>query len=572
MSYIEEYKRWVASPFLSVEGRAELEAIAGDEKEIESRFYSPLQFGTAGLRGTMAVGLRNMNVYVIRQVTQAMAQLVIDEDSQDRGVAISYDCRHNSELFAREAARVLAANGIRVYLFDGMRPTPELSFAVRHYGCIAGINITASHNPREYNGYKAYWEDGAQLPPEYAASVEKAIAGIDIFTGPKLCDFDKAVRDGLIRLLGEETDEEFIKNVLIQSIDDAPVRRKSDKLRIVYTPFHGAGYRMVPEVLRRIGYKNILCVGEQMVPDGDFPTVANPNPEFFEGFELAIRLAKESDAGLIIGTDPDCDRVSIVIKDDDGEYVQLSGNQTGVLLLDYIIKARKAKGVMPRDPFTVKTIVTTEMARAVSESNGIGMFDTFTGFKFIAEKINEQEKLGKQCIFSYEESIGYLIGDHCRDKDAVTASMLLAEMYAFYAEKGMTLSEALRALYEEHGAFSEETINVIMPGLDGLEKMNKLMGGLRDGSLTLPGALKAESVRDYLAGTETWSDGRVTKIEPVGSDVVGFCFEGGSRLMVRPSGTEPKIKFYLLARGDTMEQAERMRSAMKEFVGSVSGQ
>jgi len=570
MSFKEEYQRWLSSPVLTGEERAELEAIADDEKEIESRFYAPLQFGTAGLRGTMAVGLHNMNVYVIRRVTQAMAELIIAENSRQRGVAIGYDCRHNSELFAREAARVLAANGITVYIFDAMRPTPELSFAIRHHKCIAGINITASHNPREYNGYKAYWEDGAQLPPEHADSVEKAVSKIDIFTGARLCDFDKAVEDGLIRVIGKETDDEFLKNVFSQSIDSSPVQRMSDKLKVVYTPFHGVGYKMVPEALRRIGYKNILCVEEQMVPDGDFPTVKSPNPENYEGFELAIKLAKRHDADFIIGTDPDSDRVAIVIRDKNGEYVQVSGNRTGALLLDYIIKARKEKGTMPQNPYAVKTIVTTEMARAVSESNGIEMFDTFTGFKFIAEKINEQEKLGRQCIFSYEESIGYLIGNHCRDKDAVTASMLLAEMYAYYADKGITLSDALASLTEKYGAFSEETINVTMPGLDGIEKMKGLMSKLRSGSIRFPELLEVEAVADYQTGYISKADGTTDKLEPSGSDVLGFHILGGSKLMVRPSGTEPKIKFYVLARGESMRQADQMRAAMKEFVNSIT--
>ena len=570
MSYKEEYQRWLNSPVLTEEEREELKSIAGDEKEIESRFYEPLQFGTAGLRGTMAVGLHNMNVYVIRQVTQAIAELIIAENAQRRGVAVAYDCRHNSGLFAREAARVLAANGITVYIFDSMRPTPELSFAIRHHGCIAGINITASHNPREYNGYKAYWEDGAQLPPEHAESVEKTVANIDVLTGSKLCDFDKAVEEGLIRIIGKETDDEFLKNVLSQSIDNGPAQRMSDKLKVVYTPFHGVGYKMVPDVLRRIGYKNIICVEEQMVPDGDFPTVKSPNPENFEGFELAIKLAKKHDADLIIGTDPDSDRVAIVIRDNNGEYVQVSGNQTGVLLLDYIIRARKEKGTMPENPYTVKTIVTTEMARAVSESNGIEMFDTFTGFKYIAEKINEQEKLGKQCIFSYEESIGYLIGNHCRDKDAVTASMLLAEMYAYYSEQGMSISDAIHSLLEKYGAFSEETINVVMPGLDGREKMKKLMNELRGGLVRFPETLKVTAVEDYLKGIVTSADGSTCKLEPSGSDVLGFRIEGGSKLMVRPSGTEPKIKFYLLARGESMQKADQTRKAMKEFVCSIT--
>jgi phosphoglucomutase len=570
MSYIEEYKKWLSSPALTEEERRELESLKDNEKEIQSRFYAPLTFGTAGLRGVMATGLHNMNVYVIRQVTQGIAELVISEKMQKKGVAISYDCRHNSEDFARQAACVLAANGVQVYLFDGMRPTPQLSFAIRHLGCAAGINITASHNPPEYNGFKAYWSDGAQLPPKHAAVVEEAVSRIDIFEGAKLMDFDLAVSKGLIQILGQQADEAFLEKVMSQSIDTQPLHRIKEEYRIVYTPFHGVGYKMVPEVLRRIGCTNIICVPEQMEPDGDFPTVASPNPENPDGFELAIKHAKEHKAHLIIGTDPDADRVAIVAPNRECEYVQLSGNQTAVLLLDYIIAARRRNDLMPENPFTVKSIVSTEMARAVSEGNGIPIYDTFTGFKFIAEKIAEQEELGHNCIFSFEESIGYLIGNHCRDKDAVTASMLLAEMCAYYVDKDMTLFEALDALYKKYGSFDDETINIVMPGLDGQKKMKELMKDLRSGTKKLPSALKLDMITDYLDGTcRDMKTGTVQQAELSGSDVLGFHFEGGSKLMVRPSGTEPKIKFYLLAHGNDEEQVKSVLGYMKGFVSDA---
>lgn len=570
MSYIEEYKKWLSSPALTEEERRELESLKDNEKEIQSRFYAPLTFGTAGLRGVMSTGLHNMNVYVIRQVTQGIAELVISEKMQKKGVAISYDCRHNSEDFARQAACVLAANGVQVYLFDGMRPTPQLSFAIRHLGCAAGINITASHNPPEYNGFKAYWSDGAQLPPKHAAVVEEAVSRIDIFEGAKLMDFDLAVSKGLIQILGQQADEAFLEKVMSQSIDTQPLHRIKEEYRIVYTPFHGVGYKMVPEVLRRIGCTNIICVPEQMEPDGDFPTVASPNPENPDGFELAIKHAKEHKAHLIIGTDPDADRVAIVAPNREWEYVQLSGNQTAVLLLDYIIAARRRNDLMPENPFTVKSIVSTEMARAVSEGNGIPIYDTFTGFKFIAEKIAEQEELGHNCIFSFEESIGYLIGNHCRDKDAVTASMLLAEMCAYYVDKDMTLFEALDALYKKYGSFDDETINIVMPGLDGQKKMKELMKDLRSGTKKLPSALKLDMITDYLDGTcRDMKTGTVQQAELSGSDVLGFHFEGGSKLMVRPSGTEPKIKFYLLAHGNDEEQAKSVLGYMKGFVSDA---
>ena len=449
MSYMAEYEKWLESDVLTAKEHEELLSIQNDEKEIESRFYAPLQFGTAGLRGVMAMGLNRMNVYVIRRVTQAVANIILSEDAADRGVAIAYDCRNNSRAFAEETARVFAANGIKVYMFDELRPTPELSFTVLHFGCIAGVNITASHNPKEYNGYKLYWENGAQTGEEHSNRVEEEVTGIDIFKGAKLCDFEEAVKSGQINVIGKEVDELFMDAVMRQSIDREPIRRIAGDFKLIYTPFHGAGYRLVPEVLRRTGFQNILCVEEQMVIDGNFPTVKSPNPEEREGFTKGIELAKANDVDLIIGTDPDSDRVGIVVRDGDGEYVVLSGNQTGVLLVDYIIGARNRTRSMPENPFAIKTIVTTELARTVCERNGIPMYDTFTGFKFIAERIIEEEQKGKTCIFSYEESFGYLIGNHCRDKDAVTASMLIAEMAAYYADKGMTLYDRLSEIYRE---------------------------------------------------------------------------------------------------------------------------
>ncbi len=567
MGYMEEYKRWLEAPQLSEEERAELRGIASDEKEIESRFYAPLAFGTAGLRGTMAVGLNRMNVYVVRQVTQAMAELAISAGGAECGVAIAHDSRINSRLFATEAARVLAANGVKVLLFDDLRPTPELSFAVRRYGCIAGINITASHNPSEYNGYKAYWEDGAQLPPEHAGAVERAVAKIDIFAGAKLCDFDGAVASGMIKILGAETDEAFLSCAFGETIDLGPVKRMGDKLSFVYTPFHGAGYKLVPEVLRRAGFKSVICVESQMIPDGRFPTVASPNPENAEGFACALEVAKEHGVSLIIGTDPDADRVAAVARDKAGEYRVLSGNQTGALLLDYIITARRRTGTLPEKPFAVKTIVSTDMAKTICDMNGVNLYETFTGFKFIAEKINEKEAEGEHSIFSFEESIGYLIGGYCRDKDAVTATLLIAEMAAYYAERGETLVDALEALYAKYGAFSEKTINVVMPGLDGAEKIKALMARLRSGEAELP--LKVASSIDYITGVKTYADGRTEKTELSGSDVLSYEFEGGSKLLARPSGTEPKIKFYVLARGADMAEAEKVRDTLAAFASSL---
>ena len=478
LDYKREYERWLASDALNADEKAELQAIAGDEKEIESRFYGPLEFGTAGLRGTMKVGLHQMNVHVIRWATQGFADVIAAEgdEAKQKGVAICMDCRVNSMAFARAAAEVCAANGIRVRIFESLRPTPELSFAVRYYGCQAGINVTASHNPKEYNGYKVYWADGAQLPPQHAAAIAARLEQIDIFTGVKRMAFDDAVKAGLITLLGEETDKMFMSNVMAMINDRASVAQVADSFKVVYTPFHGCGYKLVPEALTRLGIKHLYCEPKQMVIDGDFPTVVSPNPENPEGFYLAIDLAREKNVDFILGTDPDSDRVGIMVRNKQGEFEPVTGNQTGVLLLDYLIGAMKRAGKLPANAAALKTIVTTEMARAVAEANGLDCYDTFTGFKFMAEKMNELEGAGKNTvIFSYEESYGYMIGHYVRDKDAVTASLLLTEMAAWYYSQGMTLFDALNALFEKYGWYGEKTHNLVMPGLDGAEKMAALM-------------------------------------------------------------------------------------------------
>ena len=482
MSYRENYENWLNSPALSQEEKAELEAIRVDEKEIESRFFDQLAFGTAGLRGTMGVGLYRMNVHVIRHATQAFAQVILEEgpEAAARGVAVCFDCRNNSGLFAREAACVMAGNGIPVRLFQALRPTPELSFAVREYGCIAGINVTASHNPKEYNGYKVYWEDGAQLPPRHADEVARKMRELDVFASVKTMDYDQAVSQGKITLLGAETDERFLSNVMEQVNDKAVVEQMADTFKMVYTPFHGTGYQLIPEALKRLGMKHVICVPEQMVIDGNFPTVASPNPENPEGFYLAVDLAKANDADFILGSDPDADRVGIMVRTKDDDFVVISGNQTGVLLLDYLIGAKRRTGKMPENPVALKTIVTTEMARKVAEVNGLKCYDTFTGFKFLAEKKDKLESSGEgKVIFSYEESYGYMLGDYVRDKDAVSASVELTEMAAWYASQGMTLYDALQALFEKYGYYGEKTLNLVMPGLDGLKKMADLMAGLR---------------------------------------------------------------------------------------------
>ena len=559
MDFRQEYEKWLSSPSLSAAEKAELEAIRSDPKEIESRFYGPLEFGTAGLRGTMCVGLHHMNIHVVRHATQAFAEVILAEggDAARRGVAVCFDCRNNSPQFAREAACVMAANGIHARLFDALRPTPELSFAVREYGCIAGINVTASHNPKEYNGYKVYWQDGAQLPPHHAEAIAKKMEELDIFDSIKCMDYDEAVAKGLITVMGEETDEKFLSNVMDQANDQAAVDKVADTFRMVYTPFHGTGYKLIPEALKRLGMKHVICVPEQMVIDGNFPTVVSPNPENPEGFALAVELAKQNDVDFILGTDPDSDRVGIMIRDKNGEYQVVTGNQTGVVLLDYLLGAMQRSGKLPEKPVALKTIVTTEMAKAVAESYGAACYDTFTGFKFLAEKKDKLEGAGEgKVVFSYEESYGYMLGDFVRDKDAVTASLALTEMAAYYASKGMTVLDALNALYEKHGYYGEKTHNLVMPGLDGLKDMAKLMASLRQ---TPPREIAGVTVRqfkDYQDGSVVdCATGKASAMELSGSNVLRFELADGTSIIVRPSGTEPKIKVYVLTKGK--DAAER---------------
>lgn len=563
MSYQEQYERWLHSPALSQPEKDELAALSHNAGEIEDRFFSLLQFGTAGLRGVMGVGLRRMNVHVIRHATQAFANVILAEgkDFAAQGVAICYDCRVHSQEFAQAAAGVMAANGIPVRLFEAMRPTPELSFAVREYGCAAGLNVTASHNPPEYNGYKVYWSDGAQLPPQHAAAIAAQMEQLDVFDDIQSLDYETALDKGRITLMGKETDDKFLAHVLAQINDKASVAKVADTFTMVYTPFHGTGYQQIPYVLSELGIRHLHCVPEQMVIDGTFPTVKSPNPETPESFALALDLAKKVNADLILGSDPDADRVAIQVRDKTGQYVQISGNQTGVLLLDYLIGAKKRAGTLPADAVALKSLVTTDMARVVAEANGVKSYNTFTGFKFMAEKKNQLEAAGQgHVIFSYEESIGYMIGDYVRDKDAVTASLLLTEMTAWYAAQGMTLLDALDALYAKYGYYGEKTLNLVMPGLEGMALMANLMAKLRQ---TPPAEIAGTTVlrqKDYQDGTERdTASGAVSPMALVGSNVLAYDLADETTLVVRPSGTEPKIKVYVLAKGkDSTDSQEKV--------------
>ena len=572
MTWRETYEKWLNSPALSEEEWKELDAIRDDPKEIEDRFYAPLVFGTAGLRGIMGLGTNRMNIHVIRHATQAFAELIVAEgtEAMKRGVCVCHDCRNNSMAFAREAAAIMAANGVHVRIFESLRPTPELSFAIRHYGAEAGINVTASHNPKEYNGYKVYWSDGAQLPPQHAAEIARRMENSDIFRSPRRMDFDEALAKGMIEWMGEETDEAFLQNVEAQAINRDVVAKVADDFRVVYTPFHGCGWKLVPEALHRLGLKHLYPVEEQMVLDGNFPTVKSPNPENPEGFYLAIDLAKKVNSDLIIGTDPDSDRIGVMARRGD-EYIPITGNQMGCLLLDYIIHARRAAGTMPEHPAALSTIVTTTMVQHICEMNDVHFEATFTGFKFMAEKLAEYKEKGNyEYILAFEESYGYMMGDYVRDKDAVTASMMIAEMAAYYFSKGMTLADALQGLYEKYGWFMEKTLNLVMPGLDGLEKMKQLMASLRAKPPREIGGAVVMGMRDYQSGTVSVAElGVVGKTHIAGSNVLYFELEDGTAFIIRPSGTEPKIKVYILAQGSDSADCESRVAKYTEYAESL---
>ena len=544
----QEYQRWLASPCLNEAQKAEMRAIASDEDLIEFRFGTEMGFGTAGLRSTMYMGPACMNVFTVAQTTQAIASLVLSSNGADRGVAIACDSRNHSTEFAGVCAEVLAANGIRVYLFDGVRPTPELSFAVRELGCIAGINITASHNPKEYNGYKAYWEDGAQISPEQAKVVSATRAGIDVLTGAKRMPLAEAIENGTVTLLGEDFDEKYLAAVMATAIQPEGVARIADTLRIVYTPLHGAGYRLVPEVLRRMGMKHIYTVEEQMVLDGNFPTVKKPNPEYPDVFSLGIEIANEVGSDLIIATDPDSDRVGVMTRTADGSFATVTGNQMGALLLDYVIRARRAKGMLTPDDYAVKSLVSTDMAYGIAQKQGVKLYDVLTGFKFIGEVIKNYETAGKpgNFLLGFEESYGYLLGSYARDKDAVGATLMICEMTAYYSAKGMTLSDALAELYRTYGYYREGMLDIYMEGLDGIARRRRVMETLRASAPTAIGGVRVVSHGDYLAGVLTDENGNRTPTGLPASDMLTYALENGDKVIIRPSGTEPKIKIYFL--------------------------
>ncbi len=558
MGYMENYTRWLESDALSDADKQELKAIANDSKEIEERFYRELEFGTAGMRGILGIGTNRINIYNVRQASQGVAEYVSKEgeDAKKAGVLIGYDTRNFSKEFAEETARVLVANGIRVYLFPKVHSVPEVSFGIRELGTAAGVMITASHNPKEYNGYKVYGPDGGQLPPQAAKTVIDAISECDVFDDVKLVTLDEAFRSGLLTYTEDNLDEKFINTVMVQQINPDAVHQVADTMKLVYTPMHGTGSRPIKEVLKRIGFKNVLVVAEQDTEDGNFPTVKSPNPENKEGFTRAIEMAKENDVDLIIGTDPDCDRVGIVVRDAEGEYRTLTGNQTGALLVEYILRARAEMGTLPKNGVVIKTIVTTELASAIAKAYDIEIMNVLTGFKFIGEKMTEFANTGSHTyLIGFEESYGYLVGTHARDKDGVVATMLIAEMAAYYKTKGMSPYEALQNIYKTYGYFAERTISVTMPGKDGMEKMAELLKNLRKSPIAKTAGIDVASVLDY-QNDETG----LPK-----SDVLSYKLaDDKTYFLVRPSGTEPKIKLYMGTVGDSMEGADKLLDSIYE--------
>ncbi len=566
-SYRTEYDRWLSSGLLDETQMAEMTEIRDKEDILKLRFGMKMDFGTAGLRSTMNMGPGCMNVFTVAQTTQAIAELIKSEGADARGVAIAYDSRNNSALFSATAAEVLAGNGIPAYLFDGIRPTPELSFAVRELGCIAGINITASHNPKEYNGYKAYWEDGAQISPEQAKVVSEAREKIDVLTGAKRMPLDAAVAAGIVHMLGEDFDEKYLAAVLATAIDPDGVAAIADTLKIVYTPLHGAGYRLVPEILHRLGLKYIYTVPEQMVLDGNFPTVKKPNPEYPDVFALGIAIADRVGSDLVVATDPDSDRIGVMARTKEGTFRTITGNQMGALLLDYIIRARRANGTLTKDDYAVKSIVSTDMAYRIAEVQGVKLYDVLTGFKFIGEVIKNYERAGKpgRFLLGFEESYGYLTGSYARDKDAVGAALMICEMTAFYSKQGLTLCDALEELYKTYGYYREGMTDIYMEGLDGIERRKRVMSTLRENPPKMIGGHKVARVGDFAARTYTdLATGEKTDSGLPASDVLVYILDDGDKVIVRPSGTEPKIKIYFLTHAENAAAAEPKLKAYME--------
>lgn len=567
------YEEWLSNPYFDQETKEELRAIRADEKEIKERFYMDLEFGTAGLRGVIGAGINRMNIYTVRRATQGLADYILEQGGAERGVAIAYDSRRMSPEFSDEAARTLAANGIKAYRFESLRPTPELSFAVRELGCIAGINITASHNPPEYNGYKVYWEDGAQFTPPHDKGVTEKVMAITDLSAVRTMSREEAEASGLYVTIGAEIDDKYIAQVKAQVVNQAAIDRMQDQISIVYTPLHGTGNIPARRVMKELGFEHVYVVPEQELPDGNFPTVSYPNPEAEEAFELGLKLAKEKNADLVLATDPDADRLGVYVKDDkSGEYIPLTGNMSGALLCDYVLSQKQANGQLPKDGQVVKSIVTTNLVDAVAAHYGAELIEVLTGFKWIGKQILKNEQEGKGTyLFGMEESYGCLIGSYARDKDAISATAALCEAAAYYKEKGMTLWDAMISMYEKYGYYKDAVQAISLKGIEGLEKIQKIMEYFRNNTPAEFAGSKVLSVRDYK--TDTIRDMASGEVKPTGlpsSNVLYYDLEDQAWLCVRPSGTEPKIKFYYGVKGtslaDADEKSEKLGQAVQKLV------
>ena len=569
MDYKEVYEQWIANPYFDEATKEELKSIAEDDNEIKERFYMDLEFGTAGLRGIIGAGTNRMNIYVVRRATQGLANYIAKVDKKSQGVAIAYDSRHMSPEFAQEAALCLAANGIKAYIFETLRPTPELSFAVRHLGCVAGINVTASHNPPEYNGYKVYWEDGAQITPPHDSGIMGEVKAISDWNTVKTMDKAEAEKAGLFEVIGKEVDDAYMAELKKQVIHMDAIQAEGKNLKIVYTPLHGTGNIPARRILKELGFENVYVVKEQELPDGDFPTVSYPNPEAAEAFELGLKLAKEVDADLVLATDPDADRLGVRVKDKNGEYHDLTGNMSGCLLANYEISQRKAvNGSLPEDGALIKTIVTTNLADAIAKGYGVKLIEVLTGFKFIGQQILGFEKSGKgSYLFGFEESYGCLIGTYARDKDAIVATMALCEAAAYYKTQGKTLWEAMIEMYEQFGYYKDDIKAVTMKGIEGLQKIQDIMNSLRQNPPAEFAGHKVVAVRDYKADTiKNLETGEVTPTGLPNSNVLYYELTNDAWVCVRPSGTEPKVKFYYGVKGTSLADADEKSAVMGKAV------
>ena len=569
MDYKEVYEQWIANPYFDEATKEELKSIAEDENEIKERFYMDLEFGTAGLRGIIGAGTNRMNIYVVRRATQGLANYIAKVDKKSQGVAIAYDSRHMSPEFAQEAALCLAANGIKAYIFETLRPTPELSFAVRHLGCVAGINVTASHNPPEYNGYKVYWEDGAQITPPHDSGIMGEVKAISDWNTVKTMDKAEAEKAGLFEVIGKEVDDAYMAELKKQVIHMDAIQAEGKNLKIVYTPLHGTGNIPARRILKELGFENVYVVKEQELPDGDFPTVSYPNPEAAEAFELGLKLAKEVDADLVLATDPDADRLGVRVKDKNGEYHDLTGNMSGCLLANYEISQRKAvNGSLPEDGALIKTIVTTNLADAIAKGYGVNLIEVLTGFKFIGQQILGFENSGKgSYLFGFEESYGCLIGTYARDKDAIVATMALCEAAAYYKTQGKTLWDAMIEMYEQFGYYKDDIKAVTMKGIEGLQKIQDIMNSLRQNPPAEFAGHKVVAVRDYKADTiKNLETGEVTPTGLPNSNVLYYELTNDAWVCVRPSGTEPKVKFYYGVKGTSLADADEKSAVMGKAV------